>query len=104
MLDHGDTEGKGLTGTGGCLCDDILLLHKLRNCLLLDGGGPAEALLFQGLQHGIGKSQILKSKFVRSHFVLYRIIINIVADFLPICNRFAIGGKISKLGVDRKDM
>ena len=90
MLDHGNAEGKGLTGAGRCLGDHILPLHKAGNGLLLDSSGPAVALLFQRLQHGlrqakVGKRQILVH-ILSSFFILY-LNLYILPVFPAFCNR-----------------
>ena len=93
MLDHGDAEGEGLSGTGGGLGDHIFPLHKAGNGLLLNGGGIAVALLLQGLQHLLGQPQAFKSNIAFFHwnFVLFLCIIcydsifsgNTQPSFLP---------------------
>ena len=67
MLDHRNAESKGLTRSGGRFRNDILPLHKLRNGLCLNGGGPAVSFLFQSLQHRIAQAQILKCNCISFH-------------------------------------
>ena len=63
MLNHGNAEGKGLTGASGCLGNYILPLQKMRNGLRLNGGGVSVSLFFQSLQHGIAEAQLCKCYF-----------------------------------------
>ena len=64
MFNHGNAEGKGLARSSGCLCDYIPPLQQRRNGLLLNGGRVSVALLLQGLEHGLGKAQLLKCQIV----------------------------------------
>ena len=72
MLDHGDAEGKGLSGAGGRLGNDVPPLQKIWDGLRLNGGGIAVALLFKRFQHGLAEAETFKCDFHVSLSLFHR--------------------------------
>ena len=58
VLHHGDAEGKGLTGAGRSLGNDVLPLHEEGDGAGLDGGGGDVALLLNGPHQFCGQTEL----------------------------------------------
>ena len=96
MLDHGDAEGKGLSGAGGRLGDDVPPLQKIRDGLRLNGGGVAVALFLQGFQHGLAQAETFKCNFHGSLSLFHRNFLHCIT-FPPCLQLFLFfGGRFEK--------
>ena len=73
VLDHGDAEGKGLSGAGGRFGNNVPPLQKIWDGLRLNGGGIAVALLFKRFQHGLAEAETFKCDFHVSLSLFHRI-------------------------------